>query len=77
MNSSVAPSTPASPWIGSSITATVRGPIRRSTESRSFSTAFGNPGTFGSNSASQPGLPDADIVASVRPWNAWSNVMIS
>lgn len=26
---------------------------------------------------SQPALPLADIVASVRPWKLWSNVMIS
>ncbi len=69
--------TPASPWIGSSITATVASPIARRTESRSFNLAFGKPGTCGANSVSQPGLPLADIVARVRPWNASTKVTIS
>ncbi len=59
--------TPASPWIGSSITAMVLSVISRSTEARSFSCAFGKPDTFGSNSGSKAFLPEADIVASVRP----------
>ena len=67
MNASVAGSTPASPWIGSSITPMVLSVIRRSTEARSLSWAFGKPGTFGSNSASNAGFPEADMVASVRP----------
>ena len=29
--------------------------------------AFGKPGTWGANMVSQPGLPLADMVASVRP----------
>ena len=70
-------STPASPWIGSSMTAVVMGVIALRTASRSPSGTFGKPGTFGSNKVSHPGLPDADIVASVRPWKACSIVMIS
>ena len=69
--------TPASPWIGSSITPTVLSPIRASTEAMSLSLAFGKPGTFGSNSGSNAFLPDADMVASVRPWKPPSKVMIS
>ena len=59
--------TPASPWIGSSITATVLSEISAFTESRSLSRAFRKPDTFGSNSGSNAFLPDADMVASVRP----------
>jgi hypothetical protein len=59
--------TPASPWIGSSITATVRSVTAAASASRSFSGTLRKPGTFGSNSRSKAGLPDADIVASVRP----------
>ncbi|MBN8901931.1 MAG: DUF1116 domain-containing protein, partial [Rhodospirillales bacterium] len=77
LGAAVAGNTPASPWIGSSITATVRGPIAASTAARSFSGTLGNPVTLGSNSASQAGLPEADMVASVRPWKPWSMVMIS
>ena len=75
--SSPASKTPASPWIGSSITATVRSSMARATAARSPSGTLRNPGTFGSNSVPQPGLPEADIVASVRPWKACSMVMIS
>ena len=67
MNASVAGHTPASPWIGSSITATVDGEISRRTESMSFSRALRKPETLGSNSGSNAFLPDADMVASVRP----------
>ena len=73
----VAGSTPPSPWTGSSITATVLSVIRASTEAMSFSVAFGKPATCGANMVSQPGLPLADMVASVRPWKPWSKVMIS
>src|ERR1700682_5044648 len=59
--------TPASPWIGSSMTATVLSEISRFTESRSLSCALGKPGTLGSNNGSNAFLPDADMVASVRP----------
>ena len=76
-NSSVATNTPASPWIGSSITATVFGVTACSTAARSFSGTFGKPGTFGSNSCSQCGLSEAAIAASVRPWKPCSMVMIS
>ena len=47
-NASVASNTPASPWIGSSITATVRGVMAASTAARSFSGTFTKPDTFGS-----------------------------
>ena len=63
----VAGQTPASPWIGSSMTAMVFSLISALTEAMSLSFALGSPGTFGSNSGSKAGLPDADIVASVRP----------
>ena len=66
----MADDTPASPWIGSSITATVRSVMAAATASRSFSGTLVKPGTLGSNSGSKAGLPDAAIVASVRPWNA-------
>ncbi len=39
--------------------------------------AFGKPGTCGAKMVSQPALPDALMVASVRPWKLWSKVMIS
>ena len=39
--------------------------------------ALRKPGTFGSNSGSNAFLPDADMVASVRPWKPPSKVMIS
>jgi hypothetical protein len=39
--------------------------------------AFGKPGTCGAKRVSQPGLPEADMVARVRPWKEWSKVMIS
>ena len=57
--------------------ATVLSVISAFTESRSLSFAFGKPGTFGSNSGSNAFLPDADMVASVRPWKPPSKVMIS
>ena len=59
------------------MTAAVRSVMRRSTEARSLKTALGNPGTCGANIVSQPSLPDADMVASVRPWKPPSNAMIS
>ena len=68
--------TPASPWIGSSITATVRSVIARSTAARSLNSTLGKPGTLGSNRRSKPGLPLALMVASVRPWKAFSKVTI-
>ena len=49
------------------MTPTVLSVISRFTESRSFSLALGKPDTFGSNRGSNAFLPDADIVASVRP----------
>src|SRR3981189_2244088 len=52
-NWSVAGQTPASPWIGSSITPTVLSEISRFTDARSFSCALGKPGTFGSKHGSQ------------------------
>src|SRR5258705_13861973 len=51
--------------------------ISRLTEARSLSFALGKPGTLGSNSGSKAFLPEADIVASVRPWKPPSKVMIS
>ena len=59
------------------MTATVLLEINRLTESRSLSCAFGNPVTLGSNSGSNAFLPDADMVASVRPWKPPTKVMIS
>ena len=47
-NGTVASKTPASPWIGSSITATVRGVMAASTAARSLSGTFTKPDTFGS-----------------------------
>ena len=41
--------------------------LRALTEARSFSFAFLKPATLGSNSGSNAFLPDADMVASVRP----------
>ncbi|CFP65727.1 Uncharacterised protein [Bordetella pertussis] len=76
MNSRVAGITPASPCTGSSITATVCASIRARTESRSLISALGKPSTCGANIVSQPGLPEADMVASVRPWKPWFMVMI-
>ncbi len=67
-NSSPAGYTPASPWMGSSITAAVRGVIAALTASISPSGTFTKPGTFGSKSVSQAALPDAAMVARVRPW---------
>ncbi|MGY3110925.1 hypothetical protein ACVWW7_007552 [Bradyrhizobium sp. LM6.9] len=43
----------------------------------SLSFAFLKPATFGSNSGSKAFLPEADIVASVRPWKPPSKLMIS
>ena len=57
--------------------ATVLSPIAASTAPWSFNETFGNPATLGSNSPSQTALPDADIVASVRPWKPWTVVTIS
>src|SRR6266403_3805780 len=51
--------------------------INRLTDARSLSFALGKPDTLGSNSGSKAFLPDADIVASVRPWKPPSKVMIS
>ena len=62
-----AANTPASPWIGSSMTAAVAGVIAFRTASRSPISTLGKPGTFGSNSESQFALPEAAIVARVRP----------
>ena len=47
--------------------ATVLGPIERLTEAMSLSRAFGKPGTLGSNNRYKAFLPEADMVASVRP----------
>jgi len=68
--SSVAGTTPASPWIGSSMTPTVRAVMAAATASRSFSGTFTKPVAFGSKSGSNAGLPEAAMVASVRPWKA-------
>ena len=57
--------------------ATVLSEISASTEPMSLSRALGKPGTLGSNSGSNAFLPEADIVASVRPWKPPSKVMIS
>ena len=57
--------------------ATVFSPIAASAAPRSFSGTFGNPATLGSNSPSQAAFPEADIVASVRPWKPWTVVTIS
>src|ERR1700681_1263989 len=51
--------------------------ISRLTDARSLSFALGKPDTLGSNSGSKAFLPDADIVARVRPWKPPSKVMIS
>ncbi len=59
------------------MTATVRGVIARFTASRSPSGTLVKPATLGSKSASHAGLPEAAMVASVRPWKPWSIVMIS
>ncbi len=77
MNSRVAGTTPLSPCTGSSMMPTVLSLISASTEARSLSWAFGKPGTCGAKIVSQPALPDALMVASVRPWKLWSIVMIS
>ncbi|MCY1314295.1 hypothetical protein D9M70_649190 [compost metagenome] len=76
MNSLVAGSTPPSPCTGSSMMATVWSSISLRTDSRSFSSALGKPSTCGANILSQPGLPEADMVARVRPWKLWFMVMI-
>ena len=47
----VAGNTPASPWIGSSMIAMVRSPIRASTDSRSLSRAFGKPAPWARTAA--------------------------
>ena len=73
----MAGTTPASPWIGSSMTAAVRSVMAPATAARSLRSTFTNPGTLGSNSASKAGLPEADMVASVRPWKAPRMVTIS
>ena len=70
-------STPASPWIGSSITATTRSSTAARSASRSPTGTFRKPETLGSNSRSQPALPEALMVARVRPWNAFTRVTIS
>ena len=49
------------------MTATVRSVIAAAIAPRSLSGTFTKPGTFGSKSGSNAGLPEADIVASVRP----------
>ncbi len=77
MKASVAMITPVSPWMGSSMTPTVLSVISASTDARSLILAFGKPGTLGSNKSRNCDLPDADIVASVRPWKEFSSVMIS
>ena len=59
------------------MTATVLGVTALRTASRSPSGTFGKPDTFGWNKVSQPGFPDAAMVASVRPWNPCSMVTIS
>src|SRR5262249_4622159 len=63
-----ATNTPASPWIGSSMTATVLAVIARSTCSISLSLTLRKLRTLGSNKCSHCAFPDADIAASVRPW---------
>jgi len=57
--------------------ATVLSVMSAATESASFNTALGKPGTWGANMVSQPGLPEADMVATVRPWKLLMKVMIS
>ena len=67
--------TPASPCTGSSMMATVWSSISLRTDSRSLISALGSL-DLRANILSQPGLPDADMVASVRPWKPWFMVMI-
>ncbi len=59
------------------MTATVRGVIARFTAARSPSVTLEKPETLGSNRVSHAALPEAAIVARVRPWKPWSMVMIS
>ena len=67
MNATVAGITPPSPCTGSSITATTDSSNARSTAARSLKGSLMNPGMWGVKSCSQPGLPEAAMVASVRP----------
>ena len=69
--------TPASPWIGSSMTATVRSVKAFRTASMSFRGTLTKSGTLCSKRVSHCGFPEADIVARVRPWKELCIVMIS
>jgi hypothetical protein len=60
--------TPASPCIGSIITAIVSLSMATLIASILLNATFLNPGTFGSNQGSNTALPNADIVARVLPW---------
>ena len=67
INSGEAGMTPPSPCTGSIMMATVLSLTNFLTESKSFRSAFGNPATWGANMVSQPGFPEALMVANVRP----------
>jgi hypothetical protein len=60
--------TPASPWIGSTITATTSGVSAARSASTWLNGAWAKPGTAGGKIRPKPGLPLAAIIASVRPW---------
>ena len=76
MNSREAGITPPSPCTGSSMTATVLSVIS-SRAGQVVQLGLGKPSPAARNIVSQPALPEADMVASVRPWKLWSKVMIS
>jgi hypothetical protein len=59
---------PASPWIGSTRTAAVSGPMAAARASTSPNGTWENPGGNGWNGVCMAGLPVAASVARVRPW---------
>ncbi len=68
-NSSVAGTTPPSPWTHSKSTATVFSVTAAFTLSRSLKSANAKPGISGSKPFWTLLWPVAESVASVRPWN--------
>ncbi|MNE99021.1 hypothetical protein D3C80_1976340 [compost metagenome] len=71
----VAGITPASPWIGSSMIATVRESTAACSAARSLNGTLLKPGRPGSQRLHGSGS-EADNAPRLRPWQAWLAVMM-
>ena len=69
-------STPASPWMGSTSTATTFGVHRGASASRSPYGTITKPGVYGPNPSRASGSVEKLMIVVVRPWKFPSNTMM-